>query len=542
MRVSEGKVRVFALAVSLVLHSTALTVTATVGVRLLETTPPMVVEVEIVTAPAAKQPKPADLERSRGAGLGETSSRASDDIPGFPKPRAPENAPPGPEVRLPELAKEQISNVGADGKRSTRLNDERGEKPVPPPEPLAGMPVPKAMLEAKPAQPPPQVLAEPRPEAKPPPEKLALPPKSAQETKVASLKAPQPDSTKDARPDLGLEGQKAKVEQLRTPGEALSKEKAKQLDDKGQIVQQQPAPKPLGEDEAAVDQRGRARQEAQPLENGEPREAVKDARVCDQQKDGEKQDEAVAKPRVERREDESEASPAEGDSKKVLEQKGSPLPPGAPIELALLTPSPGDAGVAPPDPQGLDAARRAIAAARSLLEESLIEGGEPGARKAEAAALALAVAERALSGLQAPPSVSTDGVPQAARVLIEPEGSGAGSERGGAAIGGNGDLRHLVQERINHVAELVGTAAARRARATGVAIVRFRVNPEGYVDLVELVRSTGTEALDREVTGVLHLAEPYPRWRGWLKVAVPFGLPSSRTTVETMEPAKSPHP
>jgi TonB family protein len=114
-------------------------------------------------------------------------------------------------------------------------------------------------------------------------------------------------------------------------------------------------------------------------------------------------------------------------------------------------------------------------------------------------------------------------LPEGELIFAEPEGGGEGEELGEPSLS-RGDLRRLVQERINFVARLVGSAAARRARASGVAVAQIRVDRRGYVREVYLVRSTGTRALDREIVPILHLAEPYPYWHGLLKVMVPYSL------------------
>jgi len=103
-----------------------------------------------------------------------------------------------------------------------------------------------------------------------------------------------------------------------------------------------------------------------------------------------------------------------------------------------------------------------------------------------------------------------------------PAGAGVGAENEEAGLAGDRNLRRLVQERIDFVARLVGPLSVRRAGRSGLATVRLRVDGNGYVASDALVRSTGSPRLDAEIHTVLHLAEPYPPFRGWLEVFVLF--------------------
>jgi len=115
------------------------------------------------------------------------------------------------------------------------------------------------------------------------------------------------------------------------------------------------------------------------------------------------------------------------------------------------------------------------------------------------------------------------GLPAAGRILVAPDGDGSGDDEGLASVAGRAELRHLVQERVNHVASLVGPGLVRRTGSRGVAVVKFKVDFRGYVRAVKLERSTGTPELDGEIESVIRLAEPYTGWLGWMRVAVCFG-------------------
>ena len=175
-----------------------------------------------------------------------------------------------------------------------------------------------------------------------------------------------------------------------------------------------------------------------------------------------------------------------------------------------------------PGDEWLESAQRAVASAAELLEMAALEGGEVGARRAAEASAALAAAEEALRGLEAPESSRTGAPPQAGAVTDLPWGGGLGSQPGSPVLGGNGRLNALAQGRVDYVITLVGPSTVRRAGRGGTGKVDFRVDERGYVREVAIRRSTGHRLLDQEIEPTLHLAEPYAPSPGWISVVIRF--------------------
>jgi len=103
-----------------------------------------------------------------------------------------------------------------------------------------------------------------------------------------------------------------------------------------------------------------------------------------------------------------------------------------------------------------------------------------------------------------------------------PAGGGFGSTRGAASLAGTGRVQRLVQQRIDHIAELLGPSAVAQVGKAGEALVDLRVDALGYVDDANLVRSAGDPRLDEEIETIVHLGEPYPRFQGVMRVRVRF--------------------
>jgi TonB family protein len=223
-------------------------------------------------------------------------------------------------------------------------------------------------------------------------------------------------------------------------------------------------------------------------------------------------------PRPERNQEDrpaAEGLPGGADSQQAVLLAMAPPPAQSALEgAAVRLDLPGD--------ERLDSAQRALASATELLELAAIEGGEVGARRAAEAAAALAAAEEALRGMEAPEVSRTGAPPQAGVVADVPEGGGLGDEPGSARLGGNGRLNALAQDRVDHVVSLVGPSIAKRAGRGGTGKVDFRVDEGGYVREVVIRRSTGAELLDREIESTLHLAEPFAATPGWISVVVRF--------------------
>ena len=65
---------------------------------------------------------------------------------------------------------------------------------------------------------------------------------------------------------------------------------------------------------------------------------------------------------------------------------------------------------------------------------------------------------------------------------------------------------------------------ARKMGIEGTAVVRFKLKPEGGVEAVEIVDSSGSEILDKASLETVHAAAPFPYKEGWLKVGIVFKI------------------
>jgi protein TonB len=66
--------------------------------------------------------------------------------------------------------------------------------------------------------------------------------------------------------------------------------------------------------------------------------------------------------------------------------------------------------------------------------------------------------------------------------------------------------------------------AARRMGIEGAAVVRFKLQPRGQVEAVELLESSGSEILDKASLETVRDAAPLPFKEGWLKVGIVFKI------------------
>jgi TonB family protein len=65
---------------------------------------------------------------------------------------------------------------------------------------------------------------------------------------------------------------------------------------------------------------------------------------------------------------------------------------------------------------------------------------------------------------------------------------------------------------------------ARERGIQGVVHLRFRVRPQGEVDRVEIVRSSGYEILDTASVRTVYRASPMPYVSGWIEVPISYVL------------------
>jgi TonB family protein len=60
----------------------------------------------------------------------------------------------------------------------------------------------------------------------------------------------------------------------------------------------------------------------------------------------------------------------------------------------------------------------------------------------------------------------------------------------------------------------------------GTAVVRFRLEPSGQVEEVEVLESSGSGILDKASLETVRDASPLPYKEGWLKVGIVFKIVS----------------
>jgi len=65
---------------------------------------------------------------------------------------------------------------------------------------------------------------------------------------------------------------------------------------------------------------------------------------------------------------------------------------------------------------------------------------------------------------------------------------------------------------------------ARKMGIEGTTIVRFKIKPDGRVEIAEVIESSGSEILDKASIATVHDAAPFPYKEGWLKVGIVFKI------------------
>ncbi len=64
----------------------------------------------------------------------------------------------------------------------------------------------------------------------------------------------------------------------------------------------------------------------------------------------------------------------------------------------------------------------------------------------------------------------------------------------------------------------------RKMGIEGTAIVRFKLKPNGQVEALEIMESSGSEILDLASLETVRDASPMPYKEGWLKVGIGFKI------------------
>ena len=103
-------------------------------------------------------------------------------------------------------------------------------------------------------------------------------------------------------------------------------------------------------------------------------------------------------------------------------------------------------------------------------------------------------------------------------------GTGVAS-RGGGGSGGGADLAAVLQTIRRRIEEAkTYPEAARRDAVQGTVDLRFRIAPDGSVEVMEILRSSGFRILDEASKQTIQRAAPYPPVAGWIRLPVSYRL------------------
>jgi len=116
-----------------------------------------------------------------------------------------------------------------------------------------------------------------------------------------------------------------------------------------------------------------------------------------------------------------------------------------------------------------------------------------------------------------------------------PGGRGGSSEGGvgtdvasrgrGGGSGGGADLAAVLQTIRRRIEEAkTYPEAARRDAVQGTVDLRFRIAPDGSVEVMEILRSSGFSILDEASKQTIRRAAPYPPVAGWIRLPLSYRL------------------
>jgi protein TonB len=99
------------------------------------------------------------------------------------------------------------------------------------------------------------------------------------------------------------------------------------------------------------------------------------------------------------------------------------------------------------------------------------------------------------------------------------------ASRGGGGTGGGANLTAVLQA-IRRQIEGARTypEAARRDGLQGTVDLRFRIAPDGSVEIMEILRSSGFRILDEASKQTVQRAAPYPPVAGWIRLPLSYRL------------------
>jgi len=123
------------------------------------------------------------------------------------------------------------------------------------------------------------------------------------------------------------------------------------------------------------------------------------------------------------------------------------------------------------------------------------------------------------------PAMEKEGIP----IGIGGKGSGSGKGEGGpnrlSSLGTSSQGDPILSEIMRRIERAKRyPKVARRMGIEGKATVRFKLKPNGKVDSVEVVGSSGSDILDQASLETVQRAAPLPYKEGWLRVAIVFKI------------------
>jgi len=104
-------------------------------------------------------------------------------------------------------------------------------------------------------------------------------------------------------------------------------------------------------------------------------------------------------------------------------------------------------------------------------------------------------------------------------------GTGVASRGGGMGPGGGSTLAallHVIRRQIEQAKTY--PEAARRDGLQGTVNLRFRIAPDGSVEAMEILRSSGSHILDEASEQTIRRAAPYPPVSGWIRLPLSYRL------------------
>ena len=100
-----------------------------------------------------------------------------------------------------------------------------------------------------------------------------------------------------------------------------------------------------------------------------------------------------------------------------------------------------------------------------------------------------------------------------------PTGIGNGNDAGGLIAPEQWSLIVSAIERTKSYPRL-----ARERGTEGVVHLRFRLRPEGSIEKIEIIESSGSTILDSASIRAVYLAAPMPYVPGWIEVPIAYVL------------------